>query len=272
MTRMLIVSIACSLLVCACSAAPRAEAPLVITPLELAGTDASLAPQLSVTGDKAIVSWITNEGKRSTLKFAERTATGWSAPREAASGEGWFTNFADVPGVVRLGDGTLAAEWLVETDPRREAYDIHIAFSKDEGRTWSPAVNPHHDGTKTQHGFASLFQMPGAGLGLIWLDARQTEDPENDNMSVRSAVFDCNGLQVSEALVDDAACDCCPTATALTASGPIAAFRDRSAEEIRDIAVSRLVDGRWTPATRVHADDWKIEACPVNGPAISARG
>jgi hypothetical protein len=272
MTRMFIVSIACPLLLCACSAAPRADAPLVIKPLELAGTDASLAPNLSVTGDKAIVSWITNEGKRSTLKFAERTAAGWSAPRDAASGEGWFTNFADVPTVVRLGDGTLAAEWLVETDPRREAYDIHIAFSKDDGRTWSAAVNPHHDGTKTQHGFASLFQMPGAGLGLIWLDARQTEDPENDNMSVRAAVFDSGGAQVSEALVDERVCDCCPTATAMTASGPIAAFRDRSAEEIRDIAVSRFVDGRWTPSTRVHADDWKIEACPVNGPAISARG
>ena len=31
---------------------------------------------------------------------------------------------------------------------------------------------PHSDGTKTEHGFASLIQMPGAGLGLAWLDGR----------------------------------------------------------------------------------------------------
>jgi len=114
--------------------------------------------------------------------------------------------------------------------------------------------------------------MPGSGLGLVWLDARQTDDPENDNMSLRAAAFDATGAQVSESLVDERVCDCCPTATAMAASGPIAAFRDRSREEVRDISVSRFVDGKWTPSTPVHDDGWKIEACPVNGPAISARG
>jgi len=32
---------------------------------------------------------------------------------------------------------------------------------------------PHHDWTQTQHGFASLFELPGNGLGLVWLDGRQ---------------------------------------------------------------------------------------------------
>jgi hypothetical protein len=261
-----------TLVSCACAAARHPDAPLVIQPLELSAGDGSLAPQLTATGEKAIVSWIAAEGKRSTLKFAERTAAGWTAPRDVAAGDDWFTNFADVPTVLRLADGTLAAEWLVETDPRREAYDIKLAFSKDDGRTWSTPTSPHHDGTTTQHGFASLFQMPGAGLGLVWLDGRQTDNPENDNMSVRAAVFDRAGTETSETLVDDRVCDCCPTAVAIAAGGPVAAFRDRSPEEVRDIAVSRFVDGRWTPSTRVHADDWKIEACPVNGPAISAHG
>ena len=50
------------------------------------------------------------------------------------------------------------------------------------------------------------------------------------------------------------------------------AFRNRTADEIRDIYVSRLVDGRWTEPAAVHNDNWKIAACPVNGPALSARG
>src|SRR5207344_1600525 len=104
------------------------------------------------------------------------------------------------------------------------------AFSKDDGRTWSAPVTPHHDGTKSQHGFATLFQAPGAGLGLIWLDGRSIDEASGrDDMSVRSATFDRDGKEIAETIVDERACDCCPTAVAITSDGPIAAFRDRSA-------------------------------------------
>jgi hypothetical protein len=122
---------------------------------------------------------------------------------------------------------------------------VRLAFSKDDARTWSAPTSPHRDGTKTQHGFASLFETPGGGLGLVWLDGRAVDpDPDKgkDNMSLRFASFDRDGKAVNVALVDDRVCDCCPTAVAMTSDGPIAAFRDRSAEEVRDIAVSRLVD------------------------------
>ena len=55
-----------------------------------------------------------------------------------------------------------------------DAYDVRLAWSKDGGHTWSAPTSPHHDGTKTEHGFASLFQAPGAGLGVVWLDGRTT--------------------------------------------------------------------------------------------------
>src|SRR5262249_34386206 len=116
------------------------------------------------------------------------------------------------------------------------------------------------------------FPTRDAGLGVVWLDGRATEDPENDNMSVRAAIFDGGGRQLSESLVDDRACECCPTAVAVTDAGPVVVYRDRSATEIRDIAISRLVNGTWTPSSLVHADNWHLEACPVNGPAVSARG
>jgi hypothetical protein len=58
----------------------------------------------------------------------------------------------------------------------------------------------------------------------------------------------------------------------VTSDGPIVAFRNRTNGEIRDIYVSRLVDGRWTEPVPVHRDNWRIAACPVNGPALSARG
>jgi hypothetical protein len=249
------------------------DQPLTIAPLPLAVGDVSLGPNLSATGDRAIVSWIDTGTRTTTLKFAERTEGGWSDPRTVANGDDWFINWADVPSVVRLTDGTLAAHWLKEVDPAAEAYDLNIAFSKDDGRTWSAPVTPHHDGTKTQHGFATLFQAPGAGLGLIWLDGRAIDEASGrDSMSVRAATFDRDGKEIAETIVDDRACDCCPTAAAITTDGPIVAFRDRSADEIRDVSVSRLVNGRWTTPASVHDDHWQITACPVNGPAISAHG
>jgi len=269
-----------ALVTIACSTPPAANvnAPLRVEPLTLAAVEPSLAPQLTVTGDRALVSWIETQGRTSLLKFAERTSSGWSEPRTAASGDDWFTSWADVPSVLALSDGTLVAQWLRTTDEHLEAYDVHLAFSKDGGRTWSAPTSPHRDGTKTQHGFASMFETPGGGLGLIWLDGRAVDpDPDKgkDNMSLRYASFDRDGKAVSVALVDDRVCDCCPTAVAMTADGPIAAFRDRSAAEVRDISVSRLVDGsrgQWSPSSTVHADGWTIDACPINGPAISARG
>ncbi len=269
--RVFVASTLCGL--ASCRAQPRVDGLFTITPVPLSVGDVSLGPQLSVTGDRAIVSWIDTGGRTAALKFAERTESGWSDPHLVASGDDWFINWADVPSVVRLADGTLAAHWLKELDPRIEAYDLNIAFSKDDGRTWSAPVTPHHDGTKSQHGFATLFQAPGAGLGLIWLDGRTIDEASGrDSMSVRAATFDREGKEIAETIVDERVCDCCPTAAAMTADGPIAAFRDRSADEIRDVSVSRLVNGRWTAPASVHDDHWQITACPVNGPAISARG
>jgi hypothetical protein len=240
----------------------------------------SAQPQLSVQGNRLLLSWMERSGEVALLRFSDRTRAGWSEPRTVANGSHLFVNWADVPSVVRLADGSLAAHWLQKSGPGTYAYDVRLAFSTDDGRTWSAPTSPHHDGTKMEHGFASLFQVPGAGLGLIWLDGRamtemKADDHEEMNMgamSVRAAVFDRKGVQVSETRVDDRVCECCPTAAAVTSEGPIVAFRNRTEDEIRDIYVSRLVAGRWTEPQSVHRDNWRIAACPVNGPALSAKG
>ena len=97
----------------------------------------------------------------------------------------------------RLADGTLVAQWLKSVDPLIEAYDLMLALSRDGGRTWSPPFSPHHDGTRTQHGFASLFPWPDPerpGFGVVWLDGRDQElnttDPEGGSMALLAARFD----------------------------------------------------------------------------------
>jgi hypothetical protein len=51
----------------------------------------------------------------------------------------------------------------------------------------------------------------------------------------------------------------------------VVVYRDRTEEEIRDIYITRFEDGAWTEGRPVHADGWKIPACPVNGPAVATR-
>lgn len=255
--------------------------PPTIRPVPTPAAANSGQPQLSTSDRGVILSWIERQGPRATLKFAERSGDGWSEPQVVASGEDWFVNWADVPSVVRLEDGSLAAHWLQKSGPDTYSYDVRLAYSKDNGKTWSQSFTPHHDGTKTEHGFASLFQMPDAGLGLAWLDGRAMK-PESGHgghdaadrgaMSVRFASFDREWKQTSEMPVDLRVCECCPTAAAVTSEGPIVAFRNRSEDEVRDIHVSRLENGKWTESKTVHDDGWKIPACPVNGPMLSARG
>ena len=243
---------------------------LAVEPLTSPAGPNSSAPQLTVEGDRAILSWVERSGSRSALKFAERTASGWSDPQGVVSSDHLMVNSADVPSVRVLPDGTLAAHWLEENGPDPEAYNLRLAWSSDGGRIWSAPSTPHRDKTMTQHGFASLFPLADGGLGLVWLDGRATHGDEG-NMQLRAAIYDKSHKQLSDTVVDTRVCECCPTSVAVSADGPIAAYRNRSAAEIRDIYVTRLAAGRWTMPVLVHRDNFKIEACPVNGPAIAAR-
>jgi hypothetical protein len=251
---------------------PASEALVVQSTPSPAGPG-SLDPQVSASSRGLLLSWVERTGSTARLMFAERRSSGWTPAVTVASGDNWFVSHADVPSVMRLRDGTLVANWLVETDGTIEAYDLRLSYSNDDGATWARPFSPHHDGTTTQHGFASFFELP-AGVGLVWLDGRaqelDTTSPEGGAMSLRAATFDRRWTQTSDTAVDLRVCECCSTTVAVTAEGPITAFRDRSETDVRDIAVSRLENQAWTRAQLVHNDGWMIPACPVNGPMLSA--
>lgn len=242
---------------------------LTVEPLTSpAGAD-SMAPQLTVSADRIILSWLETK-HHATLKYAERTPSGWSVADTVVSGENVVANWADVPSVRALGDGRLIAQWLEKNGPDPEAYDLRLSMSADRGRTWTPLRSPHGDRTKTQHGFASLFEQGAAGFGIVWLDGRETAKA-GGAMTLRATRYE-GPEGGGEAVVSSRVCDCCPTAAAATSDGAIVAFRNRTAGEIRDIYTARW-DGRaWSAPAPVHDDGWTINGCPVNGPALAARG
>jgi len=240
----------------------------------------SMGPQLTSSARGTILSWLDIQDTTAVLRYAERGSTGtWSAPRTITQGTDWFVSEVDMPAVLRLRNGSLVAQWLKAVDLALEAYDVRLAFSRDDGQSWSEPVAPHHDGTTAQHGFVSLFEWPdaaGGGLGLVWLDGRKMAaegvDPPSDEMSLYRARFDAGGKQIEEAALDGRVCECCPTSVAIASGGPVVAFRDRSPKDVRDIYVARATGSTWDAPVAVHADNWMIDACPVNGPAVAASG
>jgi hypothetical protein len=271
------------LLVAGCSAND-GSGPWLEDVVEIAspGKPGSRYPHLAVgTDDAAVMSWLQPMGdRRHELRYATLQASAWTGARSVAAGDDWFVNWADFPSVVAGPDNLLAAHWLQQRPGHTYSYDVRLAVSTDAGRSWSKPMSPHDDGTPTEHGFATLLPV-GPAVLAIWLDGRRTQGGGGEGhdheaagaMTLRSLTIDRGGLgSGAGAEIDARVCDCCQTDAALTDEGPIVVYRDRSAAEIRDIGVVRLTAAGWTAPQLVNADGWHMTGCPVNGPAINARG
>ncbi len=226
--------------------------------------EASLA---ALPDGRAVLSWIEPAGEENAVRLAVREKDAWSEPRTIARGPDFFVNWADFPTVAALQDGTLFAHWLQKNAGEKYSYVVKLARSKDLGRTWSEALVPHSDLSAAEHGFVSMAD-DGAGLmALVWLDGR-----DKAGTALLSTRAGSEGPVRAEERVDGRVCDCCQTALVRTAKGLLAAFRDRSEDEVRDIAIARFENGAWSPSEVVAPDRWKIDGCPVNGPALAVLG
>jgi hypothetical protein len=226
-------------------------------------------------GGRVYLTWLEPQGDSThALRVSTLENETWSVPRTIAQRPDFFVNWADFPSIVPLSDRALAAHWLQRSGSAKYAYDVRISQSSDGGATWSEPMVPHRDGTPTEHGFVSLFPFRDS-LGAIWLDGRnfaKDSSTKGANMMLLMTAIAPGGIASAERVLDERVCDCCQTSLAVASSGPIVVYRDRSEDEIRDISVVRWTAAGWSPATTVHADNWKIDACPVNGPAIAADG
>jgi hypothetical protein len=208
-------------------------------------------------------------GAATTSGAAAGAAARWTPPVTIAAGTDFFANWADFPAVAEAADGSLVAHWLAKTGGDTYAYGIHLARSTDGGATWKAIGLLHDDGIPAEHGFVS-FVPEGQGLRAFWLDGRDT--PGGGAMALRTAVISAAATVGRSEVIDRRVCDCCQTGAAVGAAGPVVVYRDRSDAEIRDMSIVRRLDMGWSAPATVHADNWKIPGCPVNGPSVAAAG
>jgi hypothetical protein len=245
--------------------------------LESPAPAGSFAPQLARASDGSVLlSWLETTGpKAHRLRVARLSGGQWQPAATIAEGVEFFANWADVPSVSEHG-GQLFAHWLEKSGTGTYAYHVKVRASADNGKTWGAPFVPHSDRSATEHGFAAFFTAPGGKPGLAWLDGRETGGGGHDSgghggaMTLRAALAGPKGT-TGETQLDNRVCDCCPTAAISTPGAAIVAYRDRSPDEIRDISVVRFADGAWSKPVTIK-DNWQIGGCPVNGPALAARG
>ncbi len=262
------------LILFSCNEKPLDLVTYIPAPIGVNGSESSLH---KADDGSIYISWIeTGENSSSKLMLSKLSdANTWSEAKIIATGDNWFLNWADFPSVTSFGN-SLAAHYLEKSASDTYAYDVKLTISNDDGSSWSDAIIPHTDSTKTEHGFVSKVAMSDSSFLSVWLDGRQMAYAEQDStiakqMTLRAAVFNNQGNVENEYLLDSRVCDCCQTDTAMTEDGPIVIYRDRSEKEIRDIYYVKQVDGSWTEPKTIYNDNWEITGCPVNGPAISTK-
>lgn len=237
--------------------------------------DNSSLPRLFTDNTGTIfMSWIEQEGDLATLKYSKFKDEKWTKPENISESTEWFVNWADFPSLIAQNGEPVAAHWLKKIPGNTYSYNVEVAAFTN-GNLNNPIV-PHTDNTATEHGFVSMIPVSDSSFYAIWLDGRNTSGGHgeygdlNTAMTLRGAEISSSGDLLSEVEIDPAICDCCNTSITNTPGGPVAVYRDRTENEIRDIYITKMQNGSWSAPKPVYNDNWEIGACPVNGPAIDS--
>jgi hypothetical protein len=229
-------------------------------------------PRLVSQNGALHMTWVEEEDSLAVLHYAKYQDQAWSTPKIITYGTDWFVNWADFPALAVNGE-TILTNILQKSATGTYDYDIKLNLLSGDASVKSNFLL-NTDGVAAEHGFVSMRPYDD-GFYVTWLDGRDTknEKEEDNQMTLRAAIVGLDGTIKEDTVIDARVCDCCNTAIAITYEGPVVVYRDRSdaEEEIRDTYITRWVDGTWTTPKAVYNDQWQLNGCPVNGPAIDTQ-
>jgi hypothetical protein len=185
-------------------------------------------------GNVLHVVWPSRHDGRAVLRYASSVDLGKSFTKPSTIAGGREPGLRGWQSVAIGHDGGVHALWL-------------------DGRNADAA--PH------QHG----AHQPGAGAAA---GRKMGKAPRQD---VFHAAWKADGPRTERAVAAEV-CFCCKTALATAGDRVYAAWRHIYPGSVRDIAVARSTDNGVTFAApvRLSDDNWKIEACPDDGPSMAA--
>lgn len=178
------------------------------------------------------------------------------------------------PKIAVTRNGTLHLTWTLLL-PQPYTGEIRYARSTDGGRIYSTPITINDDKRLTSHRFDSLVSDGGDRLAIAWLDGRDRDAAKEKGKefvgaSVYFARSDDDGASFrANRKLTDHTCECCRTALAWTADGPVALWRNVYGTHTRDFALAHLDSGK---LQRLAEDEWNIDACPHHGGGIATGG
>ena len=170
---------------------------------------------------------------------------------------------------------------VVWVSKRNGVSGIRAARSSDGGRTFSQARTISPEGVTGARGWESAAIDDAGVVHAAWLDGRHAPPMVPGAKHVHGAMRQDivhamwrDGGQIIESPVADEVCFCCKTGVAVRGQDVFVVWRHLFPGGVRDIAIARSADGgrTFSAPVRVSADDWKIDACPDDGPALAIHG
>lgn len=152
-----------------------------------------------------------------------------------------------------------------------QPWTTYLSISQDQGTHFS-MPEPLSDEAAVANSFLTVLAIDHDDrLHAFWHDERESASEETGN-AIYYSVRDRSGrmLESNRKLVGGV-CSCCRLALEIDPDGrPVLLFRNIYPGNVRDHTLAKpdRAQDRWTQ-TRVSEDDWRIEACPTHGPALS---
>lgn len=185
----------------------------------------------------------------------------------------------NAPKIALGGHGTIYVSWV---HPRAKQWSSEVRFARstDGGKSFSVPVTVSDGPADTTHGFHAMAVAGNGDIVIAWLDGRgmtaaMAAGTPHHGLSLHYTWSADGGrtFAPSRRLMDHT-CECCRVALARTAGGHVAVFfRAIFGDNIRDHAFGVLrTDAQPDHWQRATWSQWRIAACPEQGPALAIGG
>lgn len=237
------------------------------------GVQISSAALAAGKSGEPLLAWAATEGHENNLYVGRPAA---ATPPVRVNPQGTSVDSLHQPPAIATGPG---GEIYVTWSSRKPvpagglfASDLQLSRSVDGGTTFDHHLRVNDD-RPLSHSFEGLAVAPDGTVLVAWIDSREGPDkPATYLARVRDA-----GTRLDHAVKLDSGetCVCCRVdLTAGPGDAVAVTWRKVFAGSVRDMVVARSRDGggSFAPASLVHADNWKITACPHRGGSVAADG
>jgi hypothetical protein len=214
------------------------------------------------------------------LTMSDDAGVHFGAPIRVNDVDGDATANGEQPPRVMLRGRDVSVLWVSK---QNGVAAIRSAASTDGGITFSSARTITPAGVTGARGWQSAAISDDGVIHAAWLDGRNAAQPTLPQASashhhhgepLRQDIFHAMWRVTDvpiEGLVATKVCFCCKTAVVSRGDEVFVAWRHVFEGGMRDIAIGRSTDGgrTFSSPVRVSLDNWRIDACPDDGPSMA---